>query len=299
MTSPSGVAGAAVVNLAGHPVSRIGYGAMQLAERGGLAAPDRGSALAVLRRAVELGVDHIDTAQFYGAGAANELIHSALHPYPDDLVLVTKVGAEHVAGTLVPAQRPEQVRAAVEANLRSLGVERVPVVNLRRMDAAPGIVATGDQVVDLDAQLAELAALRDEGKIGGIGLSNVDLDQLGRALPVGLECGQNAYSLLDRSAEPLLDVCREEAIAWVPFFPLGSAFPGLPKVTDEPVVIEAARTLHVTPAQVGLAWLLEHAAQVLLIPGTSSVDHLAENVAAVGVTLDPPTIAELDRLYGK
>jgi pyridoxine 4-dehydrogenase len=283
--------------LAGHPVARVGFGAMQLAERGGRAAPARDAALGVLRRAVELGVDHIDTAEFYGAGVANELIRSALHPYPDDLVLVSKVGAEHHPGKgLVPAQRPEQLRAGVEANLRSLGVEQVTVVNLRRLDTGPGIEATGDQRVDLDGQLAEMVALRDEGKIGGIGLSNVGVDQLRRALPVGIACVQNVYNLLDRSGEPLLDLCREHDLAWVPFFPLGSAFPRMPSVTDHPAVIAAATALDVTPAQVALAWLLAHDPHVLLIPGTSSTAHLADNVAAGSVHLDAETMSTLDGL---
>ncbi|MDQ6900648.1 MAG: aldo/keto reductase, partial [Candidatus Dormibacteraeota bacterium] len=222
---------------------------------------DRDTALAVLRRAVELGVNHIDTAQYYGPDVANELIHSALHPYPDDLVLVSKVGAERDAqGGWTPAQRPEQLRAGVEANLRTLAVEQVGVVNLRLLDADQ---AAG-QGVDLDSQMAEMVALRDEGKIGGIGISNVTIDQLRQALPAGIACVQNAYSLLDRSGEPLLDLCREHNMAWVPYFPLGSAFPGVPKVTQHPAVVAAATSLGATPAQVGLAWLLAHDSHVLV-----------------------------------
>jgi pyridoxine 4-dehydrogenase len=149
--------------LAGRPVARLGYGAMQLSGPGGLTAPPRQMAISVLRRAAELGVNHIDTAHFYGAGLANELIRAALSPYPDGLVLVSKLGAEEDGqGKLHPAQRPEQLRAGVEANLRSLGVDRVDVVNLRRLDGPPGIQAEGDQLVDLESQLAEMAALRDE-----------------------------------------------------------------------------------------------------------------------------------------
>jgi aryl-alcohol dehydrogenase-like predicted oxidoreductase len=275
----------------------VGFGAMQLAERGHQGAPARDTALAVLQRAVELGVNHIDTAEFYGGGVVNELIRSALHPYSDDLVLVSKIGAEHDDEKgLVPAQRPEQLRAGVEANLRSLGVEQVSVVNLRRLDAGPGIEATGDQRVDLDSQLAEMVALRDEGKIGGIGLSNVTIEQLHQALPVGIECVQNFYNLLDRSGEPLLNVCREHDLSWVPFFPLGSAFAALPKVTEHPAVIAAATALDVTPAQVGLAWLLAHDPHVLIIPGTSSMTHLPENVAAGNIHLDAGTMSVLDGL---
>jgi pyridoxine 4-dehydrogenase len=283
--------------LTGHAVERVGFGAMQLAERAGQQAPSPESATAVLRRAVELGVDHIDTAEFYGSGRANAFIRSALQPYPDDLVLVTKVGAEHDPGKgLVPAQRPEQLRAGVEANLCSLGVEQLGVVNLRRLDAGPGIVAADDQLVDLDSQLAELATLRDEGKIGGIGLSNVDAAPLRHALPAGIVCVQNLYNLLDRSDEPVLELCREHDLAWVPFFPLGSAFAARPKVTEHPAVIAAAAGLEVTPAQVGLAWLLAHDPHTLLIPGTTSTVHLADNVAAANIHLDATIMATLDEL---
>jgi pyridoxine 4-dehydrogenase len=244
----------------------------------------------VLRRAVELGVNHIDTAQYYGPDVSNELIHAALHPYPDDLVLVSKVGADRDAeGNWLSAQRPEQLRAGVEANLHSLEVEQIDVVNLRLLDAGH----EGEQV-DLESQLAEMIALRDEGKIGGIGISNVGLDQLHQARPVGLACVQNAYSLLDRTGEPLLDLCREHDIAWVPYFPLGSAFPGMPKVTEHPAVLAAATALGATPAQVGLAWLLGHAPNILLIPGTSNLEHLAANIATTDVHLDADTMTTLD-----
>jgi len=277
--------------LAGHSVARIGFGAMQLAGPGQRAAPTRDDALAVLRRAVELGVRHVDTAEFYGAGLANELIRSALHPYADGLVLVSKIGAEaDHQGVLRAAQRPEELRAQVQANLRSLEVERVDVVNLRRMDRAPGILARDDQLVDLDSQLAEMVALREEGKIGAIGLSNVSLDQLRHALPAGIVCVQNAYSVLDRSDEPLLQLCREAGIAWVPFFPLGSSFPGRSKVAEEPVVLAVASATGATPAQVGLSWLLAHAPNILVIPGTSSLAHLDENIAAADIHLGPPTM---------
>jgi len=221
--------------LAGRAVARIGFGAMQLEGR----PADRDAALAVLRQAVGAGVNHIDTAQFYGD--CNALIRAALAPYPDDLVLVSKVGAERDAGGgLIPAQRPEQLRAQVEANLATLAAERLDVVNLRRLDAAPGIIAEGDQVVDIDDQLAELAALRDAGKIGGVGLSSVSAEQLDRAAPAGIACVQNLYSVIDRTAEPVLDRCREHGVAWVPFFPLGSAFANRARVTDNPTVTAIA-----------------------------------------------------------
>jgi hypothetical protein len=284
------------VLLAGRPVARVGYGAMQLAERPGRAPLPADEAIALLRGAVELGVNHFDTAQFYGAGLANDLIRRALAPYADGIVLVSKVGADHIDAPfpLKPAQQPHELRASVEDNLASLGVEQLAVVNLRRLDIQPGLLATGDQVVDLDDQLAELVALRDEGKIGAIGLSNVRLDQLRQALPVGIACVQNDYSLVERSGEPLLDLCAGEGIAWVPFFPLGSAFPGWPKVTDRPAVMAAARALRVTPSQAGLAWLLQHAPNILLISGTSSLDHLRENVAAGEIDIPAEMIARME-----
>jgi pyridoxine 4-dehydrogenase len=282
--------------LAGRPVARVGYGAMQLAERPGRAPLPVDEAIALLRAAVELGVNHFDTAQFYGAGLANDLIRRALAPYANDIVLVSKVGADHIDAPfpLKPAQQPRELRASVEDNLASLGVDQLAVVNLRRLDIQPGLLATGDQVVDLDDQLAELMDLREEGKIGAIGLSNVRLDQLRRALPVGIACVQNAYSLVERSGEPMLDLCAADGIAWVPFFPLGSAFPGRPKVTDQPAVMAAARALGATPSQVGLAWLRQHAPNVLLICGTSSIDHLRENVAAGELDLPADMIAHLE-----
>jgi aryl-alcohol dehydrogenase-like predicted oxidoreductase len=274
----------------------VGYGVMQLAERPGRAPLPAGDAIALLRTAVEMGINHFDTAQFYGAGLANDLIRRALAPYAEDIVLVSKVGADHVDAPvpLKPAQQPQELRASVEDNLSSLGVEQLAVVNLRRLDIQPGLLATGDQVVDLDDQLAELVALRDEGKIGAIGLSNVRLDQLQQALPAGVACVQNAYSLVERSGEPLLDLCVREGMAWAPFFPLGSAFPGRPKVTDQLAVVAAARALGVTPAQVGLAWLLQHAPNILLISGTSSTGHLRENVAAAQIDIPAGLIAHLE-----
>lgn len=283
--------------LQGRPVARIGFGAMQLSGPGGRRAPDAETAHAVLRRALELGVNHIDTAHFYGAGVANDRIRAALAPYSDDLVLVSKVGARHDLGQpLVAAQRPEELRAEVEANLRSLDVEQIAVVNMRRMDSRPGVVAQGEQVVDLDSQLTELVALRDEGKIGGIGVSNVSLEQLRAALPVGLVCVQNAYSVLDRSSEPLLALCREHDLAWVPYFPLGSAFPGMPKVAEQPAVVAAAASTRATSAQIGLAWLLAHDPHTLIIPGTASVAHLEDNLATASVQLDAATLTDLDAL---
>jgi pyridoxine 4-dehydrogenase len=275
-------------------VARVGYGAMQLYE--GISETD---AVAVLRRAVELGVNHIDTASFYGPGEVNRRIHKALAPYPDDLVIVSKVGARWTGAEPMPlasAQKPAELRAAVEEDLSQLGLERIPVVNLRRMDLGPGADAEGDQIVDLDDQLAEMIALRDEGKIGGIGVSSVPRDIVRRALPAGIACVQNAYSLLDRTCEDALELCTAEGIAWVPYFPLGSSFPGFPKVADNPVVVEIAGEIGATPSQVGLAWLLAHAPTTLLIPGTRSIAHLEENIGSGDVTLSAEAIARLDAI---
>lgn len=280
-----------LADLAGHQMARVGYGAMQL-ERVG---PD--DAVAVLRRAVELGVDHVDTAAFYGPGTVNALIRQALAPFPEHLVVVTKVGATWT-GTegipLAPAQRPEQLRAQVEENLRTLGVDRLDVVNLRRLDRGPGLRAQGEQVVDIEDQLAELVTLREAGTIGAIGLSSTTTDRLRAAVPAGIACVQNSYNLLDRGCEDQLDVCLEHAIAWVPFFPLGSAVPQTPKVADHPAVHDVAARVGATPAQVGLAWLLAHAPNTLLIPGTASATHLEENLGAADVHLDPEAMAALD-----
>lgn len=280
--------------LAGREVARIGFGAMQL-ER---LRDDRRAAVALVRRALDLGVDHVDTAEFYGDGFVNSVLGEALAGGADadaDVHVVSKVGAEVVPGGsgLRPAQRPEQLRASVEANLRSLGVERIPVVNLRRMDSGLGIRADGDQVVGIDDQLEAMVAMRDEGLIGAIGLSSVTIDGLRRALPAGIACVQNAYSLVARDDEDMLELCLVEDIAWVPYFPLGSAFAGLPKVTDEPAVIALAHELGATPSQVGLAWLLHRAPNVLLIPGTADAGHLEANLAAGSLALDAQAAARL------
>ncbi|MFD8723695.1 aldo/keto reductase [Streptomyces sp. NPDC059629] len=287
----------ATASFAARTVLRIGYGALQL----GRLHDRRGEAVALLRRAVELGVDHVDTAEFYGFGFANDVIREVLRSQGGVLV-VTKVGADPNPGGHLPlrlAQRPEQLRASVENNLRSLGLDRLPVVNLRRLDSGPGLRPEGDQVVDLDDQLAVMTALRDEGKIGAIGLSSITLDVLRRALPAGIACVQNAYSLVSRDDEAMLQLCVAEGIAWVPFFPLGGAFPDLPKVTDEPAVLGVAESLGVTPSQVGLAWLLHHAPNVLLIPGTANAAHLEANMAVSDITFDAVTLATLDAIESR
>jgi aryl-alcohol dehydrogenase-like predicted oxidoreductase len=278
------------VMLGGRHVRRIGFGAMQLAGRGVFGPPrDRDAALAVLRRAVELGVDHIDTSQYYGPAVVNELIRDALHPYPESLRLVTKVGARRdERGAWLPAQRPDELRAGVEDNLRTLRVERMDVVNLRLLD--------GDEArVPLAEQLAALEDMRREGKLAAIGLSNASREQVEAALElVPLACVQNGYSVLDRTSEDVLELCRERGVAFVPFFPLGSAFRGGPAALAANAAVAAAASRHgITPSQVALAWLLHRDERILLIPGTSSVAHLEENVEAGGVALDP---ADLERL---
>jgi pyridoxine 4-dehydrogenase len=273
--------------LAGRPVHRMGFGAMQLPGPGVFGPPkDRATAVAILRRVVEAGVNHIDTAQFYGPDVANELIREALYPYPEDLVLVSKVGAARDAtGAWAGAQRPEELRAGVEANLASLGLEQVPVVNLRRH---PGVD------VPFEDQVAEMVALREEGLIGAIGLSTVTLDEYRQARALAaVACVQNAYSVADRSDQAVFDACRDDDVAYVPYFPLGSAFMPDKPVLQHPAVQQAAERLGCTAAQVALAWLLHLAPNVLLIPGTSSLEHLEENLAASEVVLDDEALEAL------
>jgi pyridoxine 4-dehydrogenase len=273
--------------LADRPVRRMGFGAMQLPGPGVFGPPkDRATAVAILRRVVEAGVNHIDTAQFYGPDVANELIREALYPYPEDLVLVSKVGAARDAsGAWVGAQRPEELRAGVEANLASLGLEQVPVVNLRRH---PGVD------VPFEDQVAEMVALRQEGLIGAIGLSTVTLDEYRQARALAaVACVQNAYSVADRSDQAVFDACRDDDVAYVPYFPLGSAFMPDKPVLQHPAVQQTAERLGCTAAQVALAWLLHLAPNVLLIPGTSSLEHLEENLAASEVVLDDEALEAL------
>lgn len=285
--------------LGDHDLSRVGYGAMSL----GVLRDDREAAVTLVRRAVELGVDHIDTAQFYADGFVNDVLRTALtgpgRPEGRRAVVVTKVGAVHDPGGTIPlraAQRPQELRSSVEDNLRSLGTDRLDVVNLRRLETRPGLQARGDQIVDLDDQLATMVALRDEGKIGGIGLSAVGIDSLRRALPTGVVCVQNPYSVISRSHEDLLELCETNDIAWVPFFPLGGGFPGTPKVVDDPVVAEVAARLGISPQQVGLAWLLAHSPNTMLISGTANLQHLTENLAVADVVLDARAMDELDHV---
>jgi len=273
-------------------VRRIGFGAMQLAGPGVFGPPrDPDACRAVLRRAVELGVDHIDTSQYYGPDVVNDLIREALHPYPDDLKLVTKVGARRDdQGGWLPALAPAELRAGVEANLRSLRVERMDLVNLRVMggDGAPGVPEP--------EQLGTLEDLRREGKLDLIGISNVSAEGLERALElVDVAEVQNAYSILDRSGEAVLDLASEREIAFVPFFPLGSAFTGGPqRLADDPAIAAVAEKHGAEATQIALAWLLACDERILLIPGTTSVAHLEENVAAGDIVLDVEDLEQLE-----
>lgn len=263
-------------------VSRIGFGAMQLPGPGVFGPPrDRGQAIAVLRRAAELGVDHIDTAQFYGPAVANELIMAALHPYPEGLALVSKVGARRdLSGRVLRFDSPEQLRQGIEDNLRSLAVDHLAAVNLRLMDdAKPG--------QRFDDQLTAMVRARDDGLIGGIGLSNITREHLVHALAITeIACVQNPMNLADRRSLPVLEECETRGIAFVPFFPLGSAFAGGNPVMRSPQVASIAARLGRTPAQIALAWLLSFRPNILLIPGTSSVSHLEENMAVGDIELD-------------
>jgi pyridoxine 4-dehydrogenase len=275
-------------------VRRSGYGAMQLAGPFAFGQPpDRPSAIGVLRAAVTAGVDHIDTAQYYGPGVVNDLIRDALYPYPHGLAIVSKVAVRRDgSGAVHPFDDPDQLRQGIEDNLRSLRVSQLAAVNLR---------LPGDGRVDarFDDQLAAMVAARDNGLIAGIGLSNVSLEQLQHAVAgTDIVCVQNLFHLADRSAAPILTECLSRRIAFVPFCPLG-----WPRGEDNPVltstvVIQTAARLGVTPAQVALQWLLQLAPNVLLIPGTGSVAHLRQNLAAEAVTLDDEALGKLDGVGG-
>ena len=277
--------------LGGEPVNRVGFGAMQLAGPGVFGPPgDPGAARAVLRRALELGVEHIDTSQYYGPDVVNELIREALHPYPENLRLVTKVGGRRDdAGRWLPAFSPAELRSGVEENLRTLDVERMDLVNLRLFDPHSA-----------DAQLAEqlgtLEELRQEGKLELIGISNAATDTGRRAAELAdIACVQNGYSVVNRADEDVLELCEERALAFVPFFPLGSAFTGGPKqLAADPAIAEVAARRHATVSQVALAWLLHRSERILLIPGTTSIAHLEENIAARDVELDEQDMRRLE-----
>jgi pyridoxine 4-dehydrogenase len=271
-------------------VRRSGYGAMRLAGPYAFGPPpDRASAIGVLRAAVAAGVDHIDTAQYYGPGVVNDLIRDALYPYPDGLAIVSKVAIRRDdSGAVLPFDDPDQLREGIEDNLRTLRVGQLAAVNLR----LPGDGRVGAR---FDDQLAVMVAARDEGLIAGVGLSNISLEQLRHAV-AGTEivCVQNLFHLADRRATPLLEECLSRGIAFVPFCPLGWPRGQQNPVLTSPVVAQTAARLGITPAQVALQWLLQLVPNVLLISGTGSVARLRENMAAEGVTLDEEALRQLD-----
>src|SRR3984893_3205012 len=256
-------------------VRRLGYGAMHLSGAGVFGPPqDRDAALAVLREAVASGVNHIDTSDYYGPHVTNQLIRDALHPYPDDLVIVTKVGARRAQdGSVLEASSPNELISAVHDNLRNLGVDVLDVVNLRNMF---GIAETATD--SIEAGLTTLADLQRQGLVRHIGLSSVTPQQLaaGRGI-CQIVCVQNKYNLAYRLDDALVDVLAQDGVAYVPFFPLGGGFTQL----KSSIVSEVAQRLAATPAQIAIAWLLRRAPNILLIAGTSSVAHLRENVTAV------------------
>ncbi len=279
-------------------VGRVGFGAMQLPGPGVFGPPrDHDEAIAVLRRAVDLGVDHIDTAQFYGPDVSNELIREAVYPYPPNLALVSKVGGRRDGtGGWIPAHEPDELRQDIEDNLRTLHVDRLAAVNLRVMDAGadPNQPARVNPEL-FDRQLTAMIQARDEGLIAGIGLSNITVEHLQIALKrTEIACVQNAFNLVDRVSQPVLDVCAERGIAFVPFFPLGSGFAVDNPVLGNPVVQRIARQMDHTPAQIALAWTLAVSPNVLLIPGTSSVRHLEENMAVTEIQLNPSDFGALN-----
>jgi pyridoxine 4-dehydrogenase len=271
-------------------VHRLGYGAMQLAGPNVMGPPaDRDVAVAVLRRAVELGVDHIDTSDYYGPHVTNEIIREALHPYPDELTIVTKVGARRTPdGHWPTALTPAELRAAMHDNLDHLGVDVLDVVNLR----LPGFASPVER--SLAEPFGTLVELQSEGLVRHLGVSNVTPQMFAEARSIGeVVCVQNHYNLVHRDDDPLIDALAREGIAYVPFFPLGGFTP-LQSAALETV----ARRLETTPMEVALAWLLARSPNLLLIPGTSSISHLEENLQSAARVLGPLELAELDRVGG-
>ena len=283
------IATAGTYALGSHEVKRLGYGAMQLAGPGVFGPPrDHDAAIAVLRAAVEAGVDHIDTSDFYGPHVTNRLIREALHPYPDDLVLVTKIGARRGDdASWNPAFSADELESAVHDNLRNLGLDVLDVVNLRLMFDTHG-PAEGS----LEAPLTALAELQRQGLVRHIGLSNVTARQIeqGRGI-CDIVCVQNLYNLAHRDDDAVIDALAADGIAYVPFFPLGGFTP-----LQSSTLSDVAERLDATPMQVALAWLLHRSPNILLIPGTSSVGHLQENLAAAELTLSDAVLAELETI---
>jgi pyridoxine 4-dehydrogenase len=274
-------------------LTRVGYGAMQLAGPGVFGPPkDRAAAIEVLRTAVELGVRHIDTSDFYGPHVTNEIIREALAPYPDDLCIVTKVGARRdEAGGWLHARTPAELRSAVHDNLRHLGLDVLDVVNLRIGGGGNGHSAEDGSLAE---QFGTLAELRQEGLIRHLGLSTVDAVQLAEAQSIApVVCVQNFYNIAQRGDGALVRLTAQQGIAYVPYFPLG----GFSPLQSDELASVAAR-LGATPMAVALAWLLQRSPNILLIPGTSSVAHLRENIAGAGLELPADATAELDAISG-
>jgi pyridoxine 4-dehydrogenase len=270
-------------------VKRLGYGAMQLAGPGVFGPPkDRDGAIAVLREAVASGVNHIDTSDFYGPHITNQLIREALHPYPRDLVIVTKIGARRGPDkSWLPAFSPEELTKAVHDNLRNLGLDVLDVVNLRCMFSAHG-PAEGS----IEAPLTALAELQRQGVVRHIGLSNVTRTQIAEGRRIcEIACVQNQYNLVHREDDALINDLAATGTAYVPFFPLGGFTP-----LQSTALSDVAGRLGATPMQAALAWLLQHAPNILLIPGTSSVEHLRENLASVDLRLPNDTMTVLDQI---
>ncbi len=272
-------------------VKRLGYGAMQLAGKGVFGPPkDHDAAVAVLREAVAAGVDHIDTSDFYGPHVTNQIIREALHPYPDDLVIVTKIGAVRGDdGSWNPAFSADQLTQAVHDNLRNLGLDAMDVVNLRIMFDVHG-PAEGS----IEAPLTALAELQRKGLVRHIGLSNVTPTQVAEGQRIAkIVCVQNQYNLAHRQDDAMIDDLARDGIAYVPFFPLGGFSP-----LQSSILSDVAQRLGATPMQVALAWLLRRASNILLIPGTSSVAHLRENLAAAELQLSDAVMTELEGVSG-
>jgi aryl-alcohol dehydrogenase-like predicted oxidoreductase len=275
--------------LAGHPVHRVGYGAMQLAGPGVFGPPkDRGAATAVLREAVALGVNHIDTSDFYGPHITNQIIREALHPYPKDLVIVTKVGATRGQdGSWIAAQEPEDIERGVRDNLRNLGLDALDVVNMRIM----GNVHAPSEG-SIEKQVAALADLKRQGLVRHIGLSNATMAQVTEAQRITeIVCVQNHYNVVQREDDALIEELAVKGIAYVPFFPLGGFSP-----IQSSVLSKVAQSIGATPMQVALAWLLHRAPNILLIPGTSSLEHLRDNMKAAQWRLTDTVYAELEAI---
>ncbi|MGL5699360.1 MAG: aldo/keto reductase family oxidoreductase [Kluyvera sp.] len=283
----------ATFSLGSTPVNRLGYGAMQLAGPGVFGPPkDRHAAITVLREALELGINHIDTSDFYGPHVTNQIIHEALHPYADDLVIVTKIGARRGDdGSWLPAFSPQELKQAVHDNLRNLGLDVLDVVNMRVM-MGDGHAPREGSIEDTFTVLAEL---QQQGLVKHIGLSNVTPTQVAEARDIAeIVCVQNEYNIAHRGDDALIDALAQDGIAYVPFFPLGGFSP-----LQSATLNDVARALNATPMQVALAWLLHRSPNILLIPGTSSVAHLRENMAAANLTLSAEVLATLDSIAAK